>query len=60
MRATENAGFSAKVQRNIATDLVTKQHKSLRKLQLGPTSLQLTVSDMLTHVSPPPTFAMAG
>jgi len=48
MRATENAGFSAKVQRNIATDRVTKQHKSLRKLQLGPTSLQLTVSEKVT------------
>jgi len=28
MGATENAGFGAKVQRNLALDFVTKQHKS--------------------------------
>jgi len=31
MGATENAGFNAKVQRNL--DFVAKQHKSLQKLQ---------------------------
>ena len=54
MGATENAGFGAKVQRNLGLDFVTKQHKSLEK----PTSLRLSVSDMLTHVNFP-TFAMA-
>jgi len=33
MGATENAGFIAEVQRNLGLDLVTKQHKSLQKLQ---------------------------
>jgi len=33
MGATENAGFSAKVQRNLGLDFVTKQHKSLQKRQ---------------------------
>jgi len=33
MGATENAGFHAKVQRNLGLDFVTKQHKSLQKLQ---------------------------
>jgi len=28
MGATENAGFNAKVQRNLGLDFVTKQHKS--------------------------------
>jgi len=32
MGATENAGFNAKVQRNLGLDLVTKQHKTLQKL----------------------------
>jgi len=32
MGAIENAGFSAKVQRNIGLDFVTKQQKSLQKL----------------------------
>jgi len=49
---TENAGFSVKVQRNLGLDFVTKQHKSLQKIQ------QLTVSDMLSHVKIP-TFAKA-
>jgi len=35
MGATENAGFSAKVQWHLGLDFVTKQHKSLQKLQLG-------------------------
>jgi len=30
--ATENAGFDAKVQRNLGLDCVTKQHESLQKL----------------------------
>jgi len=34
MGETENAGFDAKVQRNLGLDFVTKQHKSLQKLQL--------------------------
>ena len=33
MGATENAGFNAKVQRNLGLDFVTKQHRSLQKLQ---------------------------
>jgi len=33
MGATENVGFSAKVQRNLGHDFVTKQHKSLQKLR---------------------------
>jgi len=33
MGATENAGFGAKVQRNLGLDFVVKQHKSLEKLQ---------------------------
>ena len=33
MGATENAGFNAAVQRNLRLDFVTKQHKSLQKLQ---------------------------
>jgi len=33
MVATENAGFGAKVQRNLGLDFLTKQHKSLQKLQ---------------------------
>jgi len=33
MGATENAGFSAEVQRNLGLDFVIKQHKSLQKLQ---------------------------
>jgi len=56
MMATGNAGSSAKVQRNLGLDFVTKQHKSLQKTS---TSLQLNVSDMLTCVNFP-TFAMAG
>jgi len=52
---TENAGFNAKVQRNLGLDFVTKQHRSLQKPS---TSLQLSVSDMLTHVSFP-TFVTA-
>ena len=35
MGATENAGFNAKVQWNLGLGFVTKQHKSLRKLQPG-------------------------
>ena len=31
--ATENVGFNAKVKRNLGIDFVTKQHKSLQKLQ---------------------------
>jgi len=31
--ATENAGFSAEVQRNRGLDFVTKQRKSLQKLE---------------------------
>ena len=31
--ATENAGFDAKVERNLGLDPVTKQHKSLQKLR---------------------------
>jgi len=48
MGATENVGFSAKVQRNLGLGFVTKQHKSLQKQ----TSLQLSISDMLTHIVP--------
>ena len=44
MRVTENAGFIAKVQRNLGFDFVTKQHKSLKKTA----SLRLSVSDVLT------------
>jgi len=33
MGATENAGFNAKVQRNLGLDFVIKQRKSLQKLQ---------------------------
>jgi len=33
MGVTENVGFNAKVQQNLGLDLVTKQHKSLQKLQ---------------------------
>jgi len=33
MGATENAGFNAKVELNPGLDFVTKQHKSLKKLQ---------------------------
>jgi len=33
MGMTEYAGFSAKVQRNLGLDFVTKQHKSLQKIQ---------------------------
>jgi len=33
MVATENAGFSARLERNLGLDFVTKQHKSLQKLQ---------------------------
>ena len=33
MGATENVGFDAKVQWNLQLDFVTKQHKSLKKLQ---------------------------
>jgi len=33
MRVTENAGFNAKVQWNLGLHIVTKQHKSLQKLQ---------------------------
>ena len=33
MGATENVGFSAKVQWNLGHDFVTKQHKSLQKLR---------------------------
>jgi len=38
MGATENAGFNAKVRRNLELDLVTKRHKS------ASTILQLSVS----------------
>jgi len=33
MGATENVEFNAKVQRNLGLGLVTKQQKSLQKLQ---------------------------
>jgi len=33
MGVSENVGFIAKVQRNLGLDFVTKQHKSLQKLQ---------------------------
>jgi len=33
MGATENAGFDAKVQRNLGLHFVTKHQKSLQKLQ---------------------------
>jgi len=33
MGATENVGFSATVQRYLGRDFVTKQHKSLQRLQ---------------------------
>ena len=42
MGATENAGFNAKVQRNLGLDFVTKRHTSITKTS---TSLQLSVSD---------------
>jgi len=65
MGATENAGFNAKVERNLGLDFVTKQHKSLKKTS---TSLQLSVSEfseMLSHVNFPTfaavdSYAMAG
>ena len=43
--ATENAGFNATVQRNLGLDFVTKN------LAKTSTSLQLSASDMLTHVN---------
>jgi len=36
MGATENAGLTAKVQRNLTLDFVTKPHKSLQKLAATP------------------------
>jgi len=33
MGATENAGYNAKVQRNLGLDFVTKQRESLQKLK---------------------------
>jgi len=33
MGATENAGFNAEEQQNLRLDFVTKQHKSMKKLQ---------------------------
>jgi len=45
-------GFDAKVQRNLRLDFVTKQHKSLKKLQ------PVFLLQMLAHVNFP-TFAMA-
>jgi len=33
MGVTENAGFEAKIQRNLGLDFVTDQHKSLQKFQ---------------------------
>jgi len=36
MEATENAGLTAKVQRNLTLDFVTKPHKSLQKLAAAP------------------------
>jgi len=33
MGATENVGYSAEAQRNLGLDFVTKQHRSLQKLQ---------------------------
>ena len=55
MRATKNAGFSARVRRNLGLHFVTKHRKSL---QIVSTSLQLSASDILTRVNFP-TFAMA-
>ena len=51
MGATENAGFNAKVRRNLGLDLgldfVTKQHRFIAKTS---TSLQLSVLEMVTRV----------
>ena len=33
--ATENAGFNAKVQRNLGPDNVTKKHKSNRRINFN-------------------------
>ena len=41
MGATENAGFNAKVRRNLELDFVTKLHKSFKKAS---TILHLSVS----------------
>ena len=51
MGATKNAGFNAKVQRNLGLDFATKQHKSLQKLQP-------VYSFVYWHVNFPP-FAIA-
>ena len=51
MGATENAGFNAKVRRNLGLDLgldfFTKQHTFIAKTS---TSLQLSVLEMVTRV----------
>jgi len=50
MGAIENAGFYAKVQQNLGLDFVKKNSTNSAKTS---TSLQLSVSDMLTHVNFP-------
>ena len=50
MGATENAGFNAKVQRNLGLDFVTKQHRSLQKLQPVYRFLSVTCQLMLTSL----------
>ena len=47
MGATENAGFNAKVRRNLGLDFVTKQHRFIAKTS---TTLQLSVLEMVTRV----------
>ena len=48
MGATENVGFIAKVQQNLGLDFVTKQYKSLQKLQPVYSFVQVTCQLMLT------------
>jgi len=62
MAATENAGFDAKVQRNLGLGFVTKQHKSLQKRPPAVYSfVSVTRELMLTSPrSPRRIFAMAG
>jgi len=50
MGATENAGFNAEIQWNFGLDFVQKTAQITAKTS---TSLQLSVTDMLTHVNFP-------
>jgi len=50
MGATENAGFNAEIQWNFGLDFVQKTAQITAKTS---TSLQLSITDMLTHVNFP-------